>query len=138
MPAVRIPRKKEFWYKPVFRKSPESVEVPEKLGQLLAASTFDNNSENIGKAGGFPDRFQSYNYRRRNLEILNNILKHLGLQYDENGPMGVSDEVMRIIGSDSTIHQLERKWSDLEATLQARYRKFTKASGVDGKMREQK
>ncbi|KAK0613156.1 hypothetical protein B0T17DRAFT_400710 [Bombardia bombarda] len=30
MPAVRIPWKREFWHKPVFRKTVESVEGPEK------------------------------------------------------------------------------------------------------------
>ena len=36
------------------------------------------------------------------------ILNHLGFQFDENAPMGVSDEEMRIIGSDSTIRRLEK------------------------------
>ena len=66
------------------------------------------------------------------------ILNHLGIQYDENAPMGVSDEEMRIIGPDSTIRRLEREWSALEAALQAKYGKSTKATGADRKMREQK
>ncbi|KAK3940096.1 hypothetical protein QBC46DRAFT_364385 [Diplogelasinospora grovesii] len=53
IPAVYIPWKKEFWHKPVFRKTIESVEGPEKSDEPLSASAFDNNSENLRKAGGF-------------------------------------------------------------------------------------
>jgi hypothetical protein len=67
---VRIPWKKEFWHKPVFRKTVESVEGPIKSDEPLKAKAFDDDSEKLGKAGGFPDRFQSYDYRRGNLEIL--------------------------------------------------------------------
>jgi hypothetical protein len=70
MPAVYIPWKKEFWHKPVFRKTVESVEGPIKSDEPLGAKPFDDNSEKLGKAGGFPNRFQSYIYRRGNLEIL--------------------------------------------------------------------
>jgi len=66
------------------------------------------------------------------------ILNHLGIVYDENAPMGVSDEEMRIIGPDSTIRRLEREWSALEAALLAKYGKSTKATGAYRKMREQK
>ncbi|KAI1207667.1 uncharacterized protein F4807DRAFT_173788 [Annulohypoxylon truncatum] len=186
MPAVHIPWKKQFWHKPVFRATVESFEGPVKSDEPLKAKRFDDNSEQLGKAAGFPDRFQSYIYRRGNLEIMDknyresirdqgarhrphsavyqrhyanamrnamsqdaglgrgtespylDILNHLGMQYDENAPMGVSDEEMRIIGPDSTTRQLEREWSDLEAELQARYGKSTKATGDDRKMREQK
>ncbi|KAI3327466.1 hypothetical protein F4824DRAFT_484708 [Ustulina deusta] len=175
MPAVHIPWKKEFWHKPVFRKTVESVEGPIKSDEPLGA-----------KSGGFPDRFQSYVYRRGNLEILDknyresirdqgarhrpnsavyqrhyanamrnamsqdaglgrgtespylDILNHLGIQYDENAPMGVSDEEMRIIGPDSTIRRLEIEWSALEAALHAKYGKSTKATGADRKMRDRK
>ncbi|KAF2179593.1 hypothetical protein K469DRAFT_533213, partial [Zopfia rhizophila CBS 207.26] len=120
----------------------------------------------LAQARGFPGRFQSYNYQRGNLEILDrkahhrpnsavcqrhyanamrnamsqdaglgrstespylDILNHLGIQYDKNAPMGVSDEEMGIIGPDSTILRLEREWSALEAALQAKYGKSTKA-----------
>jgi len=70
MPAVRIPWKKAFWRRPVFRKTIESVEGLEKSDEPLAATTFDNNWANLGEAAGFPDRFQSYVYRWGNLEIL--------------------------------------------------------------------
>lgn len=66
------------------------------------------------------------------------ILNHLGIQYDENAPMGVSDEEMRIIGPNSTIRQLEKELSTLDETLQAKYGKPTKATGADRKMRDQK
>ncbi|KAJ2905570.1 hypothetical protein MKZ38_005033 [Zalerion maritima] len=70
IPAARIPWKKEFRHKPVFRKTVEFVEGPIKLNKPLKAKALNNDSEKLGKAGGFPDRFQSYNYRRGNLEIL--------------------------------------------------------------------
>lgn len=70
IPAVYIPWKKPFWHKPVFRKTVESVQGPIKSDEPLKAKTFDGDSEHFGKAGGFPDRFQSYVYRRGNLEIL--------------------------------------------------------------------
>ncbi|KAI1291664.1 hypothetical protein F5Y03DRAFT_388333 [Xylaria venustula] len=175
MPAVHIPWKREFWHKPVFRRTVESVEGPIKSDEPLGAKSFDNNSENLGKAEGFPDRFQSYVYRRENLEILDtrhrpnsavyqrhyanamrnamsqdaglgrgtespylDILNHLSIQYDENAPMGVFDEEMRIIGPDSTIRQLEREWLALKTELLTKYRKSTKATGTDRKMREQR
>jgi hypothetical protein len=71
MPAVRIPWKKEFWHKPVFRTTVESFEGPPiKSDEPLTAHMFDNNSAQLGKAAGLPGRFQSYAYRRGNLEIL--------------------------------------------------------------------
>ena len=66
------------------------------------------------------------------------ILNHLGIQFDENAPMGVSDEEMRVIGPDSTIRRLEAEWSTLEAVLQTKYGKSTKATGADRQMRERK
>lgn len=53
IPAVRIPWKKEFLHKPVFRKSVESVEGPIKSDEPLRAKAFNDNSEKLGKAGGF-------------------------------------------------------------------------------------
>jgi hypothetical protein len=70
MPAVRIPWKEEFWHTPVFRKTVESVEGPVKSDEPHTASAFDNDSGNLGKEAGLPGRFQSYAYRRGNLEIL--------------------------------------------------------------------
>lgn len=70
MGAVRIPWKKEFWHKPVFRKTIESVGGPTKSDDPLTVNSFDNNSGKLGKAAGLPDRLQSYVYRRGNLEIL--------------------------------------------------------------------
>lgn len=68
--SVYIPWKKEFWHKPVFRKTIESVEGPKKSDEPLSASAFENNSENLGQVAGFPDRLQTYIYRRGNLEII--------------------------------------------------------------------
>jgi len=202
MPAVHIPWKKEFWHKPVFRQTVESVEGPEKSDEPLTAKMFDNNSGRVGQAAGLPANFPSYVYRRGNLEILDSksplrgnptlantreenyrpsirdqgarhkpnsavfqrfynnakrdasaqnaglgrgthspyldVLSHIGVQYDENAPMGVSDEMMHAIGPDSTVRRLEREWSELEAELQATYGKSTKATGADKKRREQK
>ncbi|KAK0624756.1 hypothetical protein B0T17DRAFT_492026, partial [Bombardia bombarda] len=70
MPAVHIPWKKEFWHKPVFRQTVESVEGPEKSDEPLTAKMFDNNSDRVGQAAGLPANFPSYVYRRGNLEIL--------------------------------------------------------------------
>lgn len=66
------------------------------------------------------------------------ILNHLGIQCDENAPTGVSDEVMRAVGPDAKVRRLEREWSALEADLQAKYEKSTKATGADKKRRDQK
>ncbi|KAK3367296.1 hypothetical protein B0T24DRAFT_581934 [Lasiosphaeria ovina] len=66
------------------------------------------------------------------------VLSHIGVQFDENAPMGVSDEMMRAIGPSNTIRRLEREWSDLEAELQATYGKSTKATGADKMRRDQK
>jgi hypothetical protein len=64
------------------------------------------------------------------------ILNHIGLQYDENAPTGVSDEIMRAIGPSSAVRRLERDWADHEAALQAKYGKSTKAAGADKEKRE--
>ncbi|KAH8747986.1 hypothetical protein F5883DRAFT_697821 [Diaporthe sp. PMI_573] len=110
MPAVHIPWKKEFWHKPVFRKTVESVEGPIKQ----QASLVDSNPTTIGEGTWKSSIF------------------------DENAPMGVSDEEMRIIGPDSTIRRLEREWSALEGTLKEKYGDSTKATGDDAKMRKRK
>jgi hypothetical protein len=68
--SVYIPWKKEFWHKPVFRKTIESVEGPKKSDEPLSAAAFDSNSENLRQVAGFPDQLQSYVYRRGNLEII--------------------------------------------------------------------
>jgi hypothetical protein len=80
MPAVRIPWKKEFWHRPVFRKTVESEEGPKKSDRPQTTHMFDNNSAKLGKAAGLPDRLQSYVYRRGNLEILDS--KSLPLRSD--------------------------------------------------------
>ncbi|KAK8068829.1 hypothetical protein PG994_005445 [Apiospora phragmitis] len=59
------------------------------------------------------------------------ILNHIGLQYDESAPMGVSDEVMHAVGPNSTICRLERQWEELEAELTVKYGRPTKATGAD-------
>lgn len=55
--AMYIPWKKEFWHKPVFRRTVESVEGPVKSDEPVTADMFDNNSNNLGAAAGFPGRF---------------------------------------------------------------------------------
>ena len=62
---------KEFWHKPVFRKTIESVGGPLKSDDPLTVHSFDNNSGRLGKAARLPDRLQSYVYCRGNLEIIN-------------------------------------------------------------------
>lgn len=59
MPVMRIPWKKEFWHKPVFRRTIEFVEGPEKLDQPLTTDIFDNNSNKLEKAAGLLNKFQS-------------------------------------------------------------------------------
>ncbi len=54
--AMYIPWKKEFLYKPVFRKTVESVEGPVKLDEPLTIDTFNNNSGNLRIVTGLPDR----------------------------------------------------------------------------------
>ncbi len=66
------------------------------------------------------------------------ILNHLGIIFDENTPIWVSNEQMRIIGPDSSIRRLEREWEALEDALKEKYRDSTKATGDDGKIRKQK
>ncbi|KAK6842236.1 FluG domain-containing protein [Apiospora arundinis] len=75
MSAVRIPWKEEFWHKPVFRRTVESIEGPKKSDDALTADAFDHNSSKLGQAAGLPDPFQSYVYRRGNLEILDKHYK---------------------------------------------------------------
>ncbi len=70
VPAIYIPWKKEFWHKPVFRKTIESVEGPIKSDEPLTAKAFDDSLESHGKAAGLPDRVLTYVFRRGNLEIL--------------------------------------------------------------------
>lgn len=65
------------------------------------------------------------------------ILNHIGLEYDENAPTGVSDEVMRAIGPDSRIRRLEREWADLQTALAAKYGNASDATGADKKTQEQ-
>ncbi len=80
MPDIRIPWKKEFWHRPVFRKTVESEEGPKKSADPQTTHMLDNNSTKIGKAAGLPDRLQSYVYRRGNLEIVDS--KSLPLRFD--------------------------------------------------------
>lgn len=62
MSAVRIPWKEEFWHKPVFRRTVESVEAPVNPDDALTANAFDKKSSTLGRAAGLPDPFQSYVY----------------------------------------------------------------------------
>ncbi|KAK3290214.1 uncharacterized protein B0H64DRAFT_331556, partial [Chaetomium fimeti] len=45
------------------------------------------------------------------------ILNYIGLQYNENTLIGISDEVMYAIGLSSKIRYLEGEWLTLEAAL---------------------
>ncbi|KAL2192688.1 hypothetical protein P885DRAFT_81974 [Corynascus similis CBS 632.67] len=45
------------------------------------------------------------------------ILKHIGLRYDENAPLEVIDEMMRLVGPNSSILRLEEELSNLQTEL---------------------
>lgn len=82
VPAVYIPWKKNFWHKPVFRKTVESVEGPIKSDEPLTAKAFDDYLESHGKAAGLPDRVPTYVFRRGNLEILDSKSTPSGFALD--------------------------------------------------------
>jgi hypothetical protein len=74
-PSVEIPLKKECLYTPVFRRTdfaPDSR--PIKTDEPITKAILDNNAEREGKAAGLPDRPQTYDYRRGNLETLDSKL----------------------------------------------------------------
>ncbi|KAJ9149958.1 FluG domain-containing protein, partial [Pleurostoma richardsiae] len=52
MPAVYIPWKKEFWHKPVFRKTVPGVEGPEKSDDPMTVGSLDTGTEKLGLAAG--------------------------------------------------------------------------------------
>lgn len=66
------------------------------------------------------------------------ILNYMGTQYDENAPSGVSDDMMRAIGTDARVRKLMEDWAALEAELQTKYGKSMKATSSDKKRRDQK
>ena len=66
------------------------------------------------------------------------IFNYLGIMFDENIPIGVSDEQMRVIRPDSAIRRLKRDQKALEDLLKEKYRDSTKATGNDKKIRKQK
>lgn len=70
MPAAHIRWKKEFWHKPVFRRTVESLGGPRKSDEPMTKDMFDKRSARLGEVAGLPDRFSSYVYRRGNLEIM--------------------------------------------------------------------
>ncbi|RYO79253.1 hypothetical protein DL764_010035 [Monosporascus ibericus] len=138
MSAIKIEWKTEFLHKLVFQKTVEGFEGPLKLDEPLTKDIFDNSSDKLGKAAGFPDKLRSYDDRRGNLEILDRyrlgswyrvpsltILNHISQRYDENAPTGVSDEFMRLIGPDSTVCPLEGEVVPFPAELAARYKKLS-------------
>ncbi|KAK8068828.1 hypothetical protein PG994_005444 [Apiospora phragmitis] len=57
MSAVRIPWKEEFWHKPVFRRTVESVEGPVKSDDTLTVNAFDKKSSTLGRAARLLDPF---------------------------------------------------------------------------------
>ncbi|KAH8895281.1 hypothetical protein GQ53DRAFT_681814 [Thozetella sp. PMI_491] len=70
-PSVTIPWKKEFWHRPVFRKTAFTAEgKPVKTDQPVTAAMHDNNLRNHGKDAGLPDNLKSYDFRRGNLDTL--------------------------------------------------------------------
>ena len=59
------------------------------------------------------------------------ILNYIGLRYDEDAPSEVTDEMMRLVGPDSTILQLEEQLSALQTELGGKYGKASWATGAD-------
>ena len=59
------------------------------------------------------------------------ILNHIGLRYDENAPSEATDEMMRLVGPDSTILRLEEQLSALQTELGKKYGKASLATGAD-------
>lgn len=109
MPAVHIPWKKEFWHKPVFRRTVEDVEGPRKSDEPLTAAMFDNSSENLGRLAGLPDRLQSYVYRRGNLEFIDSkstlhAIQSLPNLMPENYRQSIRDQAARH-RPNSTVYQ---------------------------------
>ncbi|KFH42935.1 hypothetical protein ACRE_063270 [Hapsidospora chrysogenum ATCC 11550] len=58
----------------VFRQTVESVEGPVKSDEPVTAGMFDNNSNKLGTSAGLRGRFQSYCYRRGNLNIFDKFI----------------------------------------------------------------
>jgi hypothetical protein len=70
MPAVYIPWKKEFWHKPVFRKTVPGVEGPEKSDDPMTVGSLDTGTEKLGLAAGLLEGLNTYDYRRGTLEVI--------------------------------------------------------------------
>jgi hypothetical protein len=62
---------------------------------------------------------------------LTDILNHIGLRYDENAPSEVTNEMMRLVGPDSAMLQLEEQLSALQTELAEKYGKASWATGAD-------
>ena len=52
---------------------------PIKTDEPITKAILDNNAEREGKAAGLPDKPQSYDYRRGNLESLDSELRPISL-----------------------------------------------------------
>ncbi|KAI1151529.1 hypothetical protein F4825DRAFT_422489 [Nemania diffusa] len=63
LPVAHVPWKKEFWHKPVFRRTIESIYGPVKSDEPVTVDQFDNNSNNLGEASRLYKGLKSYNYR---------------------------------------------------------------------------
>ncbi|KAJ2906919.1 hypothetical protein MKZ38_009782 [Zalerion maritima] len=150
LPAVRIPWKREFWHKPVFRRSEKYLEGYEKVAEPTTRKMYDNphyrqsvrnqaarhqpnsavykryyHNNNINAV--FQDAFLGRGTASPYLTILN----HLGLICDENAPTAVPDELMRAIGPDAATRKLEERMSALRARLEPVYGQASRASGCD-------
>ncbi|TPX11403.1 uncharacterized protein E0L32_007822 [Thyridium curvatum] len=179
-PSVEIPWKKKYWHTPVFRKTDLGPDGrPLKINSPITKAILDNNVKNQGMEAGLPDRPQSYDYRRGNLELLDthyrtsvrnrgarhrpgtnvyetsyvgqgmraisqdaflgrgahspliDILNHVGLRYDESAPTKVTEEMMRLVGPDSTMVRLEGELSTLRERLLEKYGKVSYAPITD-------
>ena len=62
---------------------------------------------------------------------LQDILNHVGLQYDETAPTRATSDMMCLVGPDSMILRLEEELSALTAELDQRYGKASRATGAD-------
>jgi hypothetical protein len=74
-PSVEIPWKKEYLHTPVFRRTEFGPDGrPMKTDEPITKAIHDNHADREGKAAGLPDRLQSYDYRRGNLETMDSKL----------------------------------------------------------------
>ncbi|KAH7010785.1 uncharacterized protein B0I36DRAFT_356404 [Microdochium trichocladiopsis] len=123
--------KREFMHTLVFRQTIKSLEGYVKSNEPLRKDQLDNNSRNLGRAAGLLDNLTNYDYRRGNLEAIDDaflgrgtkspylaIFNQLGLQIDEDAPTVVTDEMMRFLGPGIKILRLDDKVATLRTSLE--------------------